>query len=813
MPKTWFLTAVRAFWRNRLFSLINILGLSIGLSAALVIYLIVHYEFSFEQFQPDKQNIYRIVSDIRSVNSEINNAGVPEPVPGAVRREVTGIRQCAAVTITYPTVTIPTNATQPAIFKTQRNTIFADSNYFTLFNIYHWLAGSQKTALGKPLSTVLTKSRAAVYFPGLSPDQVIGRHIIYNDTMTTAVTGIVADIEENTSLNFREFISLTTIDNPNREGAGDWNSVNGNNQCFVKLTPGTNSGQIESQLAQLQKKYAKPDPYTLTKTTHRLQALTDIHFDPRYNAFDQPQAHKPTLYGLLIIAAFILLLGCINFINLTTAQASQRAKEIGIRKTLGSSVPQLIRQFLGETFLLTLLSLLLSLAMTPWILTAFSSFIPKDIHFNSIGQPGIIAFLFALLVAVTALAGFYPALVLSRYKPVLVLKNQAFTDSPATRGLWLRKTLTVFQFTIAQFFIMATIIVGRQIHYSINTDLGYKKDAIVTVHTPWTFGQKDTRRPLLLEKLRHLPGIELACTGSFSPAWGGGMTQNLVYRDGKKEIPLSLEIKYGDSDYIKLYRLHLLAGRASKPADTARELVINETARKLLGFKTPAEAIGKVIGSDPGYPICGVMADFHQASMRTPIQALALGSSKVFEFDFLIGLRPQIPGNPTWAATLATVGNEFKHLYPETDYSYEFFDETIAGFYTEEQNVSQLLTWAAGLTIFISCLGLAGLVIFTTNSRIKEIGIRKILGASVTAIATLLSKDFVKLLAISFVIVTPVAWWAMNKWLDSYAYRAPLSWWIFPLAGIGMMSIALLTMSIRTIRTAMANPITALRND
>lgn len=810
MLRSYFRTALRALWRNRLFSLINILGLSIGLSAALVIYLIVHYEFSFEQFQPDKQYIYRIVSDISSVNNVINNAGVPQPVPGAVRREVTGVRQCAAISMTYPNVTIPTNAAHPAVFKTQRNTIFADGNYFTLFKIYHWLAGSQKTALGNPRSTVLTRSRAAIYFPGLPPDKVIGRHIVYNDAITSTVTGVVDDIKENTSLKFGEFISLATIDTLNREGADDWNSVNGNDQCFVKLTPGTNKTQIETQLAQLQKKYAKPDPASLTKTTHRLQALTDIHFDSRYDGLDQPQAHKPTLFGLMIIAAFLLLLACINFINLTTAQASQRAKEIGIRKTLGSSVPQLIRRFLGETFFLTLLSLALTLALTPWILAAFSSFIPKDIRFSSIQQPGIIAFLIVLLVAVTGLAGFYPALVLSRYAPVLVLKNQAFTDSPATRSLWLRKTLTVFQFTIAQFFIIATIIVGRQIHYSINADLGYKKDAIVTVHTPWTFGQKDTRRPLLLEKLRHLPGIELACTGSFSPAWGGGMSQNLVYRDGKKEIPLDLEIKYGDSDYIKLYHLHLLAGRAPKPTDSAREFVINETTRKLLGFKTPAEALGKVLGNDPGYPICGVMADFHQASTRTPIQALALGSSKVFEFDFLIGLRPQIPGNPTWATTLAAVGNEFKHLYPETAYSYEFFDETIAKFYTEEQNISHLLTWAAGLTIFISCLGLAGLVIFTTNSRIKEIGIRKVLGASVTAIATLLSKDFVKLLAISFVIVTPIAWWAMNKWLDNYAYRAPLSWWIFPLAGVGMMAIALLTMSIRTIRTAMANPITAL---
>jgi ABC-type antimicrobial peptide transport system permease subunit len=467
-------------------------------------------------------------------------------------------------------------------------------------------------------------------------------------------------------------------------------------------------------------------------------------------------------------------------------------------------------QFLGETFLLTLASLLLSGILTPWLLHVFDDFIPKDLHLDHIWQPDILLFGIVLLITVTLLSGFYPALVLSRFQPVLVLKNQLIADPSATRRTWVRKSLTVFQFTIAQCFVMAAIIVGRQIHYSINSDLGFRKEAIVTINTPWFFEKKDDRRFVFLQRLRALPGIEQACTGSLPPSDDGAMSQTVTYTDGKKNIPIDLQIKFGDSNYVNLYRLKILAGRAPIPSDTPREYVINETARRFLGFKTPADAVGATLGS---FPIAGVVADFHHASLRTPIQPLALASARNFEFDLLLALRPQVPGGATWSSTLAQAGAIYKQLFPGSDYHYQFLDESIARFYTGEQKIARLLKWATGLTILISCLGLAGLVIFTTNSRIKEIGIRKVLGASVAGIAALLSKDFVKLLVVAFVIATPIAWWALHKWLDNYAYKAPVSWWIFPLAGIGMTAIALLTMSIRTLRSAMANPVHALRSE
>jgi len=819
MIKNYLVTALRNLRRNRLFSLINVLGLSIGISAALVIFLIVRYELSFEQFQPDKDRIYRVVTNMRFAGDAIDNSGVSNPLPDAIRREITGIETSTAFYTAYPKVSIPaqpgilpSSGGKPAVFKSEKNFTYADNNYFTLFPNYRWLAGSPEKALQEPNSAVLSKSRANLYFPGLSPADIIGKHIVYEDTLTTVVTGVIADLDKPTSLNFKEFVSLSSIRHHSPESyrkSTDWNSITSNSQCFLKLSPATKPAQIEAQLAVLRHKYAGKEEAG-SHTENHLQPLTDIHFNSRYDALDQPQAHMPTLYGLMLVAVFLLLLGCINFINLTTAQASTRAREIGIRKTLGSSAKQLIAQFLGETFLLTLGSLLISLALTPWLLHIFSDFIPKDLHFAPLRQPGILLFLLALLILVTLLSGFYPALVLSRFKPVLVLKNQIVADTSATRRAWVRKGLTVFQFTIAQCFILAAIIVGRQIHYSINSDLGFRKEAIVTINTPWVFEKKDDHRFVFLQRLRALPGIEQACTGSLPPSDGGAMSQTVTYSDGKKNIPINLQIKYGDSNYFNLYRLKVLAGRAPIPSDTPREYVINETARRYLGFRTPADAVGKMLG---GYTIAGVVADFHHASFRTPIQPLALASARNFEFDLLVALRPQTAGGTTWSATLAQAGAIYKQLFPQSDYNYQFLDESIAQFYTGEQNIARLLKWATGLTILVSCLGLAGLVIFTTNSRIKEIGIRKVLGASITGIAALLSRDFVKLLVIAFLIATPIAGWALNRWLGNYAYRAPLSWWIFPLAGLGMITIALLTISIRTIRSAMANPVHALRSE
>lgn len=806
--------ALRNFWHTRTFSLINILGLALGLSAALVIWLVVHFDLSFENFRPDRDRINRIVLDANFSGETFHMAGVPFAMPAAVAAELTGVKNVTPVYFTTikVTVTRPGHA-NPTTFKAQGRTVYTNAHYFSLFHSYTWLAGSA-APLDAPYHTVLTKSRAATYFPGLLPGEIIGKTITYNDSLNSIVCGVINDPPPNTDLNWQEFISISTLAHTNTRYTDptEWGNFTDASECFFKLMPGIQPATIDSQLVRLWKRHVG-DPGPGNSYSWHLQSLNDIHFNPLYTPFYHRTAHKPTLYGLMLVAAFLLALGCINFVNLTTANSSRRAREIGVRKTFGGSRYQLLLQFLGETFLLTTMSLILSLALTPWLLHAFSDFIPPELHFNFLHDPILWLFLLFLLLAVTLLAGFYPSWVLARFQPIRVLRNQPVAGATTRRAL-LRKILTIFQFTMAQAFIIATIIVGRQLHFSLTTQLGFKKDAIVNFDVPYTADAADNKRFLLLDRIRNLPGIERAGLGNIAPTSEYPNTSEFTYSNGTRKLDMQLQLRDGDSNYIKIYHLPLLAGRNLLPSDSITEFIINQSLLRLLGCKTPAEAIGKTLknGSQP-VPIVGVIADFHQSGMHTPIKPLVLTWSNKDHFTIHLALRPQTPDGAGWKTTMARVEKACKETYPGRDFDFAFLYDIIAKYYTAEQQLSTLLRWATGLTIFISCLGLAGLVIFTTNARTKEIGIRKVLGAPVATIIALLSKEFVKLLLIAFAIAAPVGWWAVHKWLESFVYRTPVSWWTFALAGITMMGIALLTMCIRTIRAATANPVEALRGD
>lgn len=820
MIKNYLIIALRNVWRNKIFSLINISGLAIGISSALVIYLIVQFEFSFDKFRKDKDRIYRVVSDNTFPGGVVfKNSGVPMPMPPALRNDITGIDIAthfvnayeAKVSISYP------GTQSPAEFKKQTKIVYADEFYFRLLE-YDWLAGSMQSALKDPFQVVITESRAKNYFGNLSFTDIIGRQIIYNDSVKTTVTGIVKDPEQKaTDFLFKEFISLATVMTTGLKahfGSDNWGSINSSSQLFVKLSEGTTPEQVEAQLPGLRKKYR--DPSREDNTRNRLQALTEIHVNAEYDVFDQRQSHKPTLYGLLAVAVFLLLLGCINFINLTTALAGQRAKEIGIRKTLGSGKGQLIFQFLSETFLFTFLATVLSIIITPWLLNIFSDFIPPEITFNSINQPHVWIFLILLVLLMTVFSGFYPAWILTKFQPVTALKNQVQPGGTQSRKAWLRKTLTVTQFVIAQFLVIATLVVSKQINYSLNKDLGYKKDAIVFFRAPWNFfaDKKDNRRFVLFEKIKEIPGIEKISMGGSAPAHQGSSSSTLKMNNGKNVIELMVETVNADPVYFEIYKMKLVAGKFPERSDTLKEYLINESYTRALGFSNPAEAIGKFIErGENKIPVVGVLADFHSKSTHEPIKPLAYSSVGQNSYAIHLALKPQHNAPGQWRASLAKIENEFKKIYPEEEFQYQFFDASIAAFYKKEQDISRLLTWAAGLCIFISCLGLLGLVIYTTHARTKEIGVRKVLGASVTQIVSLLSKDLALLVLIAFIIASPLAWLAMNKWLQDFVYRTNISWWVFAVCGASMLMISIIVLSIRTIRAAMANPVKSLRTE
>lgn len=823
MIKNYFKTAFRNFWKNKVFSLINISGLAIGISAALVIYLIVQHEFSYEKFQKDRERVFRVVSEIKFPDLVIHNSGVPVPTAKAAREEITGLEAVSHFIMAYETkVSVPITGNQsPAVFRNQEDIIYADEDYFNIVN-YQWLAGSAKSALKDPHQVVLTESRAKTYFASLRPDQIMGREILYDDSIKAVVSGIVKDLDGVTHFIFQEFISRPTIAQTGLREQYSWDrwgNINGNSQMFVKLAKGTDARQVENQLVTIREKYRKKDEEDggneKDGTHHYLQALSDVHFNTDYDAFGQRQGHKATLLGLSAVAVFLLLLGCINFINLTTAQSSQRAKEIGIRKTLGSGKLEITFQFLSETLLLTILATGLSIAITPWLLNIFSDFIPAGISFVSLNHPHVWIFLSALVILVSLLSGFYPALVLTKFRPVTVLKNQAFAGTAQTRRAWLRKTLTVTQFVIAQFLVIATLVVSKQINYSLNKDLGYKKDAIVYFHTRWNFFSTtpDHRRFALYEKLKAIPEIEKISLSGSSPASYSTSTTTMTFDNGKKKVETMVEMKYADTAYFDLYQMKLLAGKGLQQSDTTKEFVINETYAKMLGFSKPEDAVGHFIKTDFNIPITGVVADFNTKSTHQAIKPLAFSSASNRSYALHLALKPRGKDGEVWKRALAKTEKAFKEIYPEDDFKYNFFDESIASFYKEERNISRLLKWSSGLCMFISCLGLLGLAIFITNTRTKEIGVRKVLGASVLQIVSLLSKDFISLVLIAFVITLPMAWWTMNNWLQDFAYRTPLSWWLFAITGVGMVAIAILILSIRTIKSASVNPVKTLRTE
>ncbi|CAN5585826.1 ABC transporter permease [soil metagenome] len=814
MIKSYFLTAWRNLRNNKTFSFINIIGLAIGISASLVIFLIVNYDFSFNKPLIADGRLYRVVSDFSFSGEAYHNSGVPMPMGDAVRKELTGIDK-AAPFFTMDNdvkISLPVAGKQdPVVFKKQKNTVFADSGYFNLVN-YTWVAGSAAKSLSAPAQVVLTTSAAGLYFPQLEPAQIVGKEFYLNDTVHTTITGVVKDLTYNTDFNFKIFISRATLEKTSLRPSDwdQWNNTNGASQLLVKLSEGSIKAQVESRIKSMYEKYHKKDPNDHSITNHSLQPLSDLHYNADYGAYDLPLSNKPTLYGLLAVAAFLLLLACINFINLTTAQASQRAKEIGVRKTMGSSKKQLVGQFLSETFLLTLIATILSIIIAPLLLKVFADFIPPGLHFDITAQPAIVAFLLVLIPAVSILSGFYPATVLSAYQPVTVLKNQSNTGKGRSRNAWLRKSLTVSQFVIAQVFIIATILVSKQIRFSLTKDMGFKKEGMLLTQTNF-YDTAQQKKYVLAAKLKAIPAVAGIAFSTSSPSSNSTWSGTMKYKDGKKEIETDVQQKFADTAYLHLYHIKLLAGTNYPYSDTANAFLINETYLHILGFQNPADAIGKIIEwSNKKIPVVGVVADFNQQSLHEPVKPLVVACNPGWQRTLNIALYPQTaPGD--WKKAISKMELAWKELYPDTEFEYSFLDEDIAKYYKAEQNISRLLMWATGLAIFISCLGLLGLIIYISNQRTKEIGIRKAVGATVTQIVTLLSKDFLQLVIVAFVIAVPITWWGSHQWLNNFAYKTNMDVWIFFAGGIIMFLMALIILCIRGFKAATVNPVKSLK--
>ena len=824
MIKKQLLFALRRLGRHKLTTAINILGLTFGILSCVVIYLYVAFEFSYDKFHADADRIYRlVVPTTHDYGIQSNGAMMSGPLGPALRQETTGFSAVTTFFTDDTRVLIPL-AGQPArvipgVSGDEKYHInFADTDYLKIFH-YHWLAGNPATALKKPFSVVLTESEAKRYFQGGTPEDWMGRSVVYEDSLTVSVTGIVKDWDQNTDIGFKDLISYSSLEHSFlKTYIQDWNRAGSNVNVYVKRAPGTTAAQAEQQFPAFLQRHGQK------KVSLSLQPFADVHFNAAYHDSYGRRAHKPTLFALAGIALFILVIATINFINLSTAQSILRAKEIGIRKVMGSSVGGIVGQFLIETGIIVVAAMALALLLADPVITALHGFIPEGVRLD-IGDPTTWLFIGATILITCLIAGWYPGWALSSFRPVISLKGQGVRQLNSKS--YLRKGLIVFQFTVSLLFIIGTMMVGRQIHYMLNTDLGFNKDAIVTIDLPRD--QPKNRKAVLATGIRHLAGVQKVSLNTADPqsTHHEFLGTRLEYK-GPTDVTIMPGGDFIDTGYISLYGLTLVAGRNFYLADTARRsipasgsapaqpgyqaIILNETAARALGFNRPADAVGQqMINGPTSRLVIGVVKDFHLDDMHAKIRPFIFSAEAGTASQLSMKLSSAGLSTAEVKKLMTNMESVFKKIYPGTAFQSRFFDESLEQLYTQERQTSQILNIAMGIAIFISCMGLFGLAAFNANQRKREIGIRKVLGAGVPQLVSMLSREFVLLVGISTVVAAPVAGWGVYEWLQNFAYRTSMPWWIFVLAGFAATVIALLTISLQTIRAAMANPVKSLR--
>jgi hypothetical protein len=813
--------AWRAVRHKKLYTVINILGLSIGLCSCMVIFLIARYDLGFDRFHPDADRIYRIVGDVRMRGDMDFFLNSPFPQASGIEHAIPGFEKQVGFHTFGSLVTIPAEKGKPSVdFDVHQEGRWATSailtgpSFFDLFP-HQWVAGNP-AVLNSPNKVVLAESAARKYFGPVAPDQLIGKTVIYDDSLPVTVAGVVRDWDGLSDVAYTSFISISTAPNSwvrNRFPTADWASLQPlQSQAFVKLAKGVTPEQVNAALADFVR---RENPLPTPGASHLrfyLQPLRDMHYARNFQIEDTGddfrQAYLPLLYALMGVAGFILLLAIINFINLSTAQSLQRIKEVGIRKVMGSSRKGLILQFVLETFLVTSFAVVVALLLVKPAAWLFKDYIPYGVGFSF--STGTALFVAVIVGFTTLAAGVYPARLLSSYLPVMSLKGSV--DRLNTGGARLRKGLIIFQFTISLFFIIGSIVIGRQMNFMHDADKGFNSDAILTINA-WR-AQPESMR-LLAEGIRGLAGVkEVVQQGNAPMGWAHNGT-SLDYKEGKVQ-PVSTEVfmQFGGPDFIPFYGMKLLAGRNLRDNDSTRGVVINETYVRTLGFSAPDAAVGKLLYRDTlAYSIVGVVGDFHEEGFHAPIKPLVIRSFPRAESSLGVKLATLNRSGGEAKAMIAGIEKVWKRVFPKTPFTYSFLNESITQLYQQEANTAFLMQSATFITVCISCLGLFGLALFTVQRREKEIGVRKVLGASVRSISMLLSRDFLVLVLLALVISTPVAWWLAERWLADFAYRTSMNGWVVFEAGFAAVAVALLTVGFLALRAARENPVRVLRGE
>jgi len=802
MFKNYFKSAFRNLVRNKNYTIINISGLAIGIAVCMMIFIIIQFHNSFDDFHKNKDRIYRVLTEYHHSDSKdvFDGKGVPFALPRGMKAAFPQIRQIAPFLADYnDQIVISNNNETVKKFKEEKGFYVTTPSFFKIFN-FPLLAGSYES-LKDPNTVLLSKETAEKYFGNWQ--NALGKTIKLNNTDVIKVTGILATIPSNTDMQIKLAVSYGTGATKNLMNSTNFDGTSGDFGCYILLPQNVSASAFDKQLRAYSKKVKSPD----NKDEQTIQPLKDIHFDTQTGDFSGKHISLKMIDILWLIAAFILLIACVNFINLSTAQAVNRAKEVGVRKVLGSNRWQLQVQFLAETFLIVLSSIILALIISWIALPYVGKILELSLKINVANALPIALFLAITCVAVTLLAGFYPSLVLSAFNPINALKSKLTAKS--TKGISLRKGLVVFQFIIAQTLIIGTLIIIKQMSYFTNQPLGFDKDAIVNVPLP-TDSISNTKLTYLKQQLQTINGIQTVSFNSNTPIEDNNDNWTMpAFNQAAKQVDFWSIIKTADNDYVPVYKLPLVAGRNVEPSDTMKEYLVNEMFMHNLHINNPNNIIGKELsfGNTKG-PIVGVLKNFNTRSFRdslAPLIITTLGTN-YNEASVKLATKDVKP-------VMTSIEKLWNNTYPDFVFEYKFLDDKIESFYKQENQLAYLYKIFAGLAIFLSCLGLYGLASFMAAQRIKEVGIRKVLGATASNIVYLFSKEFLWLIFIAFAIATPVAWYFMHKWLENFAYRIQLSWWLFLVGGIASVIIALISVSFQAIKAAMANPVKNLRSE
>jgi len=794
---------VKIAWRNILknrgiFSL-NIIGLALGIASCIVITLFVVDELSYDRYNEKADEIVNVVFRAKVNGEEIKEGSIMAPVGETLKREFPEVLDATRIrNFGTPKIVVDNQAYREDRFA------FVDSNFFNVFTL-PIIDGDAKNPLQEPNTAVITKSEAKKFFGATNP---IGKlFYLEGQEQPFRVTGVIDEVPQNSHFHFDVFASMEGLDEAKCDS---W--FRGDFFTYLLLKEGSDYKSLETKLPFIIEKYMGPKmlekmgvPYEeFTKENQlglRIFPLTDIHLYSDNSAYSQLEQGGDIKYVYVFsaIALFMLFIACINFMNLSTATAAKRAKEVGIRKVLGSNKNQLLYQFLSEAFMATFIAMSLAMVLVVVSLPFYNSLSGKELQLDYLGQPVVLLSLLLLTVLISLLAGGYPAFFLSSFKPISALKNK-FLGGNDNKGI--RGGLVVFQFVISAGLILATLIVNQQMQYIQNKDIGYDRNELLVLREAYLLG-KDQQA--FKNKLLKNPKVTSISQSAFAPAGFSDNNQTMVYKDG--QFSRRMPVYNIDENYIPTMGMQLVAGRnfSKEFGADSTNVIINETAVKVLGLGE--NPLGKVITEGEGSKtVVGVIKDFHFKSLHQPIDPLFMMYGPYG--GFIIKAK-----SSDMSALISDAQSLWNSFGSDETFGYTLLDESYRQTYVTEDKMGTLLNVFALLTILVACLGLFGLVTFTAEQRFKEIGIRKVLGSSVAGIVTMLSKDFLKLVCLSFLVAFPLGYYLMNKWLQGFAYRIEIQWWMFVLAGLITIAIAFMTIGWKSFRAATMNPVLALKDE